>query len=133
MSVYDPVADIAAVEQASATNVDVIVQADTYDVDRVWAWTTCATGATYGGSDPARWCRPQLIRYDLSDGSAFDTLTERRYVACHEFGHSFGLRHSSNQSSCLFPNQATSAVIVSHDVNERNAHYQPFGGQSLGQ
>jgi hypothetical protein len=132
-NVYDPVADIEVLQQASATNVDVIVQDGNYANPNAWAWTTCAAGATYGGSDPARWCRPQLIRYDLTDAGAYDSLTERRYVACHEFGHSFGLRHSSNQSSCLYPNQATSTVIVSHDVNELNAHYEPFGGQSLGQ
>ncbi|HWP63713.1 MAG TPA: matrixin family metalloprotease [Candidatus Binatia bacterium] len=131
-SVYDPVADIAVVEQANARNVDLIVQDAEFNVAGAWAWTFCAPGAVYGGSDPARWCRPQLLRYDLSDGYAFNTLSERRYVACHEFGHSFGLRHSSNRSSCLFPNEAVSTVIVSHDVNELNAHYEPFGGQSVG-
>ena len=133
VNIYDPVADVAVVEQTNGLNVDLIVQDGNFDVEGVWAWTACAPNATYGGSDPTRWCRPQRLRYDLTDAGAFDTLSERRYVACHEFGHSFGLRHSTNQSSCLFPNQATSTVIVSHDATELNARYEPFGGQSLGQ
>jgi predicted Zn-dependent protease len=126
-SVYDPVADVDTVEMTSSSNVDVIVYDSNYG-SSYWAWTACSTTATYGGSDPDRWCRPQLLRYDTSHTTAYDTTTERRYLACHEMGHTLGLRHSGNTVSCLYPNQATSTLLASHDTGELNAQYQIGGG-----
>lgn len=121
--VYDPVADVDTVERTSATGVDVIVRDFTYSNPIAWSWTECDPAATFGGSDPHRWCKPQVLRYDLSDTTRYDEVFERRYVACQEMGHTLGLRHSSSTASCLYPDVATSDVLVSHDVLELNGHY----------
>jgi len=122
--VYDPVTDVDTTEVSSASGVDLIVRDWTYNNVDAWAWVQCDAVATYGGTDPHRWCRPQVLRYDLSDTTRYDEVFERRYMACHEMGHSLGLRHSSNSASCLFPNQATSDVLVANDeVIELNGHY----------
>lgn len=65
------------------------------------AWGQCAaapgsSGVTYGGSDAAhtRWCRPQYIKYNLTYAAGyFPTDNAKRYIACHELGHTVGLRH----------------------------------------
>jgi len=122
--VYDPVTEVDTTEVSSASGVDLIVRDWTSDNSDAWAWVECDQGAAYGGTDPRRWCRPQVLRYDLSDTIRYDEVFERRYMACHEMGHSLGLRHSSNSASCLFPNQATSDVLVANDeVIELNGHY----------
>jgi hypothetical protein len=60
------------------------------------AWTQCASGATYGGSDAqhTRWCRPQRFYYNTYyEAGYFPTDNAKRYIACHELGHTIGLRH----------------------------------------
>jgi len=71
------------------------------------AWTQCATGATYGGSDAShtRWCTPQKLVYNLTyQTSHFPTDNAKQYIACHELGHTVGLRHplsTEPQATCM--------------------------------
>lgn len=131
-SVYDPVADVDTVERADSSNVDLLAFDSTYS-SVYWAWTRCQTGAAVQGVDPNRWCRPQELRYNNgTHPTRYDTIDERRYIACHEFGHSLGLRHSGNQASCMYPDQAVSTGLASHDTGELNAHYTVGGGQFVG-
>jgi hypothetical protein len=95
------------------------------------AWTACATGATMQGSaaNHTRACNPQLLKYDLSHATAYDTLTERRKIACHEFGHTYGLRHSTaagdgiNTCMTFDPTDATVVGISAHDKSHLNGYY----------
>ncbi len=60
------------------------------------AYTACAAGADYGGSDAnhTRWCRPQRFVYNtFYAASHFPTDNNKRYIACHELGHTIGLQH----------------------------------------
>jgi hypothetical protein len=108
---------------------------DVYDGDygtQWFAWTACAAGALTKGSaaNHTKSCFPQVLKYDLSHPTAYDTLSERRKIACHEFGHSYGLRHSTTSgdgtSTCMTPvaTQSTVIGISSHDKSHLNGYFQ---------
>lgn len=120
---YDAVADVSTSEQPSSSNVDVIVMDEFTGLVGIVAWTECADGAATGGTDPHAYCRPQWLRYDLSDTLDYDTVGERNSIACQEMGHTLGLRHSSSTSSCLYFYRTTQAGLVQHDKDELNLHY----------
>lgn len=98
------------------------------------AWTKCKSGATYGGSETplpgTRWCMPQEFIWNTAYDWVIDSDTNKHMVACHEIGHTFGLRHrSKGASSCmvgstidpLYVNPWT--VTDSHDRAHLDARY----------
>jgi len=90
---------------------DVKVFEDTYGLNGAYAWVNCPPGATVSGAHPMRRCFNQVLKYNGS--YAFDAMyatpAKRKYLACHELGHSVGLRHAHNGnhpaavSSCMIP------------------------------
>jgi predicted Zn-dependent protease len=117
------VADVSTTESSSSSNVDVIVMDAFTNLPDIVAWTECADGATTGGTDPHAYCVPQWLRYVLSDTTAYDTVGERNSIACQEFGHTLGLRHTSSTSSCMYTFRTTQAGLVTDDTTELNGHY----------
>jgi hypothetical protein len=71
------------------------------------AWTKCDSPATYGGSNAnhTRWCRPQLFVWNTRwEADYYPTSDNKRYVACHELGHTIGLQHpraSETDPTCM--------------------------------
>lgn len=71
------------------------------------AWTRRSSSATCGGSDSlhTRWCMPQLLYYNLTyESSFFPTDNPKHNIACHDLGHSVGLRHPLSpepQATCM--------------------------------
>ncbi len=90
-----------------------------------WAWTACAGGATYYGSDAShtRDCVPNDVRYNLHYESEWSTTTRKRALACHETGHLFGLLHNTSTSSCMHNTPGTATVITTGERNLINGHY----------
>jgi hypothetical protein len=79
---------------------DVEVRLTNAGANNALSWTQCAgpvgSGTQHGGSDAShtRWCRPQLIYYNTYYATGyFPTDNPKRYIACHELGHTIGLRH----------------------------------------
>lgn len=120
---YDAVTDVSTLERSSCSGVDVIVMDAFTGLDSIVAWTECADGTSTVGTDPNVYCRPQWLRYDLSDTADYDTPGERNSIACQEMGHTLGLRHSSSTSSCMYTFRTTQAGLVTDDTTELNAHY----------
>lgn len=133
-SVYDPT-DLQAYRNDADTEPDVYVH-DGYLNSGFVAYVDCpapSAGSTSYGSDPYRVCRGQRLYYDsyyYFYDDEYDSQTSRRKVACHEIGHTVGLRHwndyHSGAHSCMF-NGATAATVeglASHDVVDHiNAYY----------
>lgn len=96
-------------------------------------------GATYcpsnntgtGGSHPYRWCRGQLIKFNAYyywNATALQDWTVRHHVACHELGHTLGLRHnyyvgSDGTISCMHT-LTEARYLRPGEINELNAHYR---------
>ena len=109
---------------------DVNVQAGAFPSIKALAWTQCSSAATYGGADPNRWCKPQQLIWNTSfESSHFSTLAKKEYIACHELGHTVGLRHTSRTATCMRvatiePNVVPGTdVLDTHDKAEVNAQY----------
>ncbi|MGH7488913.1 MAG: hypothetical protein ACRD3J_28850 [Thermoanaerobaculia bacterium] len=117
-----------------------IIQELRPDVD-AFAWGQCAaspTTVTFGGSDAAhtRYCYPQWIYWNIWSAAANKVNTQARtwYVACHESGHTIGLRHrSTTPATCMIgaskpPSDPTSVVPsvtdpAFVDITRINLHY----------
>jgi hypothetical protein len=113
-----------------AVDTDVVVYDQNYTDWCNYSWHPGSGGLSVLGStnceslatNPANACEKHEVRYDESyTGSA--TTTQRRWVACHENGHTLGLQHHlNNDGSCLWtwsPNTSFS----SPDYTNINLHY----------
>jgi hypothetical protein len=70
-------------------------------------WNAC-WGST-SGNHPNQVCSTQFVKFNLY----YNSLSPQA-LACHEIGHSVGLRHSSQSSSCM-KSPPTSDWLTSHD------------------
>jgi hypothetical protein len=109
--------------ETTISNADAIVYDFTFGLTGWWGVTYCGTGASQGGTDPDRWCRPFTVQYNLSYPGVFDTQADRRYIACHELGHSVGLRDLSDGATCMDDTQIVHQFLSAHQIGDINAQY----------
>lgn len=84
----------------------------------------CPTYNTgYGGPNLLQWCRGQQITFNTNYGH---TGSYGRFVACHELGHTVGLRHRTGWGCMEVRGQGGGSYpsdYTSHDKNHINGWY----------
>ena len=107
---YDPT-DFVVTEVTELTPAtDVVAYSQDYGDVGAAAWVYCPSDAPQGrNSEGDRWCRMQEIHFNLNARMAvfFEDDGSRDHVACHEFGHTIGLRHWGNPPQSVGPSAAT--------------------------
>ena len=120
---YDDDPSVSVAWSASSALDDVWAYSADQGINNMWAWTACHNGpsVTFGGTDPNRWCRPQVIRFN---DSYTQTASQKKSIACHEMGHTLGLRHSNEAGgSCMIKNQRTILEYSAHDSIKLDQQY----------
>ena len=107
---YDATDLIASVTTELTDATDVIAYSQDYGDVGAAAWVYCPTDAPQGvNSEGDRWCRGQELTFNLNARYAvfFEDDGSRDHVACHEMGHTIGLRHWGNPPVSAGPSAAT--------------------------
>ena len=107
---YGPTALVMREESKVRNRTDVIVYATDYGANGAAGWTYCPPGAPQGVNGHGhRWCRHQELHFNLNPQYAafFADDASRDAIACHELGHTLGLRHWGNPPSSEGPAAAT--------------------------
>ena len=105
---------------------DVVATSGDYGVNGLVAWANCPGGATVSGSHPNQTCYGQSLAFNQNStySAYYDTENERRYVTCHELGHTVGLQHQSTYTSCLNSGNYSITYISSHEEDHINDYYE---------
>jgi hypothetical protein len=107
---YGPTALRMIEEEALSDRTDVIVLAADWGQNGAAGWVICTADAPQGvNARGDRWCRHQELHFNLNAryGAFFADDDSRTHLACHEIGHSVGLRHWGNPPNSDGPVAAT--------------------------
>jgi hypothetical protein len=132
---YEPTV-LQMYEQAEPTAyTDVIVYSEDYGDNGAAGWVYCPLDAPHGtNAHGHRWCRQQELHLNLNGRYAayLGDDASRAYVACHELGHTVGLRHWGNPPETEGPAAATCmnadtpdgpTDLHQFDIDHINAYY----------
>jgi hypothetical protein len=124
-------------QPAITPRTDVVVFAADHGANGAAGWVYCPASAPQGLSAAGdRWCQRQELHFNLNARYAgyFGDGASRRYMACHELGHTIGLRHWGNPprsdgpraATCMNPDTPDGpAALAPSDRTRINDYYAP--------
>jgi hypothetical protein len=115
--------DIMLLDTAWQALADVRAWSWSWGIDYPPAWVNCPWSGTTSGSHPNMSCFGQDMHFNLSRTEFYDTQAERRFVVCHELGHTMGLKHRQSESGCMQQGNLTINQYTPHDIAHLNAAY----------
>ena len=107
---YDPTKLEMFLDGAITADTDVIAFSQDYGSNGAAGWVYCPPDARQGiNRQHHRWCQHQELHFNLNPSVAvfFADDGSRDHVACHELGHTLGLRHWGNPPESAGPPAAT--------------------------
>ena len=129
---YDPT-DLHAYRDDADSLYDVSVSDSDYGDNGILGWVECpTTNSGEWGTDPNRSCRGQLLRFNTwwyFNTGELDSTGARRRLACHEMGHTVGLRHwddyHTGVNSCMLSTPLDAGVegLSTHEID---THINPY-------
>lgn len=126
-NVYDPT-DLVFYRDlyGSTSGVDVIVADANWSSNGFYAWAECLPGSETGGSGKSRWCSPQKVRFNSYDLSVYGSTAAKRFMTCHETGHTVGVQHPEapdTLTTCMRPGTWTTTNLSAAEKNQVNDAY----------
>jgi hypothetical protein len=132
--IYEPTRLVMVEQRAVSPLTDVIAFSADYGENGAAGWVYCPPGVPRGVNALGhRWCQGQELHLNLNPRYRifFDDDASRRHVACHELGHTIGLRHWGNPpetdgpvgATCMNANTPNGPTgLDSTDVDHINAY-----------
>lgn len=127
MNDYEAFTVVTTTKKTSAT-LDVLITDAYYPqyvtvTAAILGWVECRPESATSGSHPNRRCDMQKLRFNGSAYPTFlSTANHKRSLACHEIGHTLGLRHAN--VGCMSTGTNLSYLYTTtHDEAHIDNHY----------